>query len=1040
MPKNFETIYKNKTCCSSTNRNTDYNSCITSAIDSVTAVHSNNDCHSYDCQGINNNNFYLNANQSFLTAKRNTTTTPSAKQLSKNFTIYENLCDNCGHSINQTNFQSTNDRVCDICVNDYVIIDDNNTNHPLINNIEENIYENVCENCGLIYSGSKCTICSVKQKKNSSIFHGLIDSIKHQRNKFKDNYKPTSKRFSSNGSDRRKKLEIIHNVDNVFQTNCTFDLNEICRMKNELSQNNAYGKLRQSDEYLLTAAAALKKNNEIEKYNFDALKLSVSESNFAHLKNSLSSFPVSHGRCKETSKFLLYNSNNNSNDSIIKTKSSNSINIKNNNYSDLCCSINNINTTTAISQTYASSPLFTDIQLPTLKQQQQQQIHITTPSTLQLLLYENNNSVNCDTTNDIDNDYIDDSINSVTSSSSSYSKIVQQQQLFDVTKNTNPLIELWMTSLKHYTEDYDEVEQHMYYNIKCIPSRSFDDCNSGLNSYNINSQRNSSKRSSSSGSVDCSDCWNLQKQQIIINNHIQRTSSITKHLLDQLINDQPMLSMHKQCGSCDQQNNKSNTNNSCSSDMESIRCAVNFNNDIQLQSKRKAIYLKDEILFEQINDMKMILQQQRSYEDEQQNSPSNSNSMLRPKNKQYESLLLESDEPHEPHDMEMKVLVKPITKYKNLKRIWKCNKKSQPTPTRKWIITMQQIMLSNSLNRALITYDKNLQTFLQYISQSPQYYKLDYANLFDCYSHLLFVNSAFNAKQLSSVERNPQQQLHRQRRKLKETISDFELLPAAALHDNKKMAGAKIDIEDFEFRCTASPTVATKVMQDFEKHEPSSKLVKMLSDFELKIKTKQNQSVVDSESIYQPIWMFQTVGNGNDLIDDDDTRTSNGYYDSNHFYEEVDNNEWELAEEFAYATEISDETTNDFDSNENYCVNVKQCYDPYENVCIFYCNENSKINQIFYDTSKHKINVNATVKKCVQQPIIKSIDRNVDQLISANVADSIQAWQRMLLTSNYMEDEEDVVSSILNLYYFMFILLYLYSTLRVATSDVKKKF
>lgn len=941
MSKNFETIYK--TSCSSKSASR-YNSC-------TAAAHSNDIRHSVDCQGIRNNNtVYLRS-------------TPNKRQLTaKTFTIYENLCDNCGQSIES----NAKGRVCDECVDGYVTIDSDPSLNLSVNQnaIDENIYENVCEECGLIYSGEKCSVCAVKRtNKKLNIFHGLIDSIK-QRNKKVVKDKSASSRSKSTG---RRKLEIVHNVDSVFQTNISFDLNEICRLKSESLQKNVYGKLRRSDEYLLLASPK-PLNDSI---HFDALKPSVSESNFAHIKTS---FPVSHGTQKNVTTTVLvpiippqklqqqqrlYNSSNSrSSDGI------NSINNETNNYHDL----SNINV--AISSTSASSPLYIAAATSAA----------TAPTATQLL-YENF-SVECD------NNSIVESNNNVTCSTT-----IQQQRLTDVTQTqhtSNPLIELWMTSLKTYTEDYDELEQHMYYNVKCIPSRSFD-CNSNFSYTNI-SQRNSNNYigCASSGS-DCNDSANLSAVRQITQIRDCIRTSITEQLVQRLVNVAMLSQPAIRCNSCDMD--------------ESVRSAVNFN-DMLLQSKRKAIYLKDEKLLEQINDMKM--EAVRS-DDEQSTMALESASILRPKNRHYESLL-EDDEPPEPTDMEMKLLSLGPQKPNCLRIKIVPQKCVRRKPAIRRLIIIQEMLLSISLNRALLTYDKRLQMFLQRVYQCERLSKLDHARMLVAY----FSICSQQVVQCSGVMPVSGQQLLT--RRPKETISDFELVPPALLDIQKT---EKTDIEHFQYPVSRSETIVQKRLEDFQKPEPSAQLVKMLSDFELKIKSKQSVSVpavqCGEEDIYQPIWMFQTVGNGEEPIEEyhDDTRAS--YYDSSQFCEEVDNNEWELAEEFAYATEISDETTVDLDNSE-YCAKVKSaCYDPYQNVSIFYCHENAKCNQIFYNNEKC-LNVVSTVNRfdsgsCSGRPKGTLVKQDLSGLLCVG-SKSVQAWQHMLLNVNYMEDEEDVVSSI----------------------------
>lgn len=101
---------------------------------------------------------------------------------------------------------------------------------------DDNIYENICENCGGFYSNlDKCDKC-VGAKSDKAVvtpkrkfFGDIIGNL----------ILKTPKSGTSGGGNKVKKainrLEIVHNVDQVFKTNKTFDLNEICLMKNSAS-------------------------------------------------------------------------------------------------------------------------------------------------------------------------------------------------------------------------------------------------------------------------------------------------------------------------------------------------------------------------------------------------------------------------------------------------------------------------------------------------------------------------------------------------------------------------------------------------------------------------------------------------------------------------------------------------------------------------------------------------------------------------------------------------------------------------------------
>ncbi len=208
----------------------------------------------YDCQGNKNiqNQFcnrsgesdgYFQLNHFFNDNLHNT------------FDLTERFCENCGF------LQRKGTKACDLCGhNNEAILLSSSTPPPSYKN--ENIYENICEVCGLIYSADKCEHCakkvtygSLRKNKQSNIFSGLIDNI---RQKTKSKSKPKRKLPT---------IEIVHNVDGVFKTNKTFDLNEICRLKSNLSsQNHVYGKLRKSEECL---TSSFKQRTDIRSFGSD---------------------------------------------------------------------------------------------------------------------------------------------------------------------------------------------------------------------------------------------------------------------------------------------------------------------------------------------------------------------------------------------------------------------------------------------------------------------------------------------------------------------------------------------------------------------------------------------------------------------------------------------------------------------------------------------------------------------------------------------------------------------------------------------------
>ncbi|XP_046803398.1 uncharacterized protein LOC111684892 isoform X1 [Lucilia cuprina] len=191
--------------------------------------------------------------------------------------IYENVCRGCNYGV--FNARGPLCTFCECIVNGVGALRSDTPEGSLSNNI----YENICEFCGVIYSGTNSSECkcreleqvkreeednflkvgseelliekSVKEKKkvklnksksfNKSnkpkIFTNLWDTLRKPKNT-----------LSSNSGVRRP-LEIIHHVEGyeqVFHTKETFDLQKICELKRSgtsCSDQHIYGRLKQSD-------------------------------------------------------------------------------------------------------------------------------------------------------------------------------------------------------------------------------------------------------------------------------------------------------------------------------------------------------------------------------------------------------------------------------------------------------------------------------------------------------------------------------------------------------------------------------------------------------------------------------------------------------------------------------------------------------------------------------------------------------------------------------------------------------------------------
>lgn len=110
---------------------------------------------------------------------------------------------------------------------------------------EENIYENICEDCGRLYSAEKCSFCAVEDEEDVERTK-KVNKYSAKFQEFLGNFRIKPSRFGSSGGgvgttfqSKRKlcKSDIVHNVDgfeDVFRTNKSFDLGEICRMRDDV--------------------------------------------------------------------------------------------------------------------------------------------------------------------------------------------------------------------------------------------------------------------------------------------------------------------------------------------------------------------------------------------------------------------------------------------------------------------------------------------------------------------------------------------------------------------------------------------------------------------------------------------------------------------------------------------------------------------------------------------------------------------------------------------------------------------------------------
>ncbi|KAM7346370.1 rho GTPase activating protein at 18B isoform 1-T4 [Cochliomyia hominivorax] len=191
--------------------------------------------------------------------------------------IYENLCRGCNYGV--FNARGPLCTFCECLVNGVTALGNSNTPEPSLDT-SNNIYENICEICDAIYSGSDCLECkcrkfdevntaateskqgseevliekSVKEKKKVKINKSKSFN-KSNKPKIFTNLWDTLRKPKNSGElgSKRKPLEIVHNVggyEQVFHTKDTFDLQKICELKRSTtscSDQHIYGRLKQSD-------------------------------------------------------------------------------------------------------------------------------------------------------------------------------------------------------------------------------------------------------------------------------------------------------------------------------------------------------------------------------------------------------------------------------------------------------------------------------------------------------------------------------------------------------------------------------------------------------------------------------------------------------------------------------------------------------------------------------------------------------------------------------------------------------------------------
>lgn len=177
----------------------------------------------------------------FMRQQRSTVGLNRRTEQLQRFAVYENLCEFCGFAIGN---------------GAYHLHCDANKQHSQKTEQDiqksENIYENICESCNSLFDGAQCMSEKCKRNQNSAVPQESVpittgEVIDVLVKKPPITNRQFGKQFSeflgsfkqkltpkTNETERKKpKIEIIHNIDGVFKTNKTFDLNEIVQLKNQ---------------------------------------------------------------------------------------------------------------------------------------------------------------------------------------------------------------------------------------------------------------------------------------------------------------------------------------------------------------------------------------------------------------------------------------------------------------------------------------------------------------------------------------------------------------------------------------------------------------------------------------------------------------------------------------------------------------------------------------------------------------------------------------------------------------------------------------
>lgn len=916
----------------------------------------------------------------FMRHQRNIGLNRRTEQLQR-FAVYENLCEFCGFAIGNGAYHLHCDASTRNIHNDGIHIDDDGDNDQASQVIPESIYENICESCHSIFDGEQCA--SETCKVNNS----LIESIPtvgevinvlvkkpptianrqfgKQFSEFLGSFRQKLTNSKSCETERRKKpkIEIIHNTDEVFKTNRTFDLNEIVQLKNQslsgvrkVDSRNVCSELRNISSDIVT---------KVPSKPIQLFRTSTSDSNFLenyHLTPPYLQSPFSESIVSDT---VLYSNS--------YAPPSYEDAIQHSKYASVAPFKLRGRIKPSIYDSTSASSFFT---------------YNSSVSTLQSHTFTTD----------------------------------RKSSLVSALVDCDDPVKQWLESIKRQTHEYaNDNRQFECGSIKCLPSKM------------LNENATQLKWSIEHGDSMNSAAHQVDETQTKLRRRIEL---FKENLVEQ-----------------------------------------------RMPSKRNAIYIKDsicDVTFDatmppdtQAPDIEMTTATtslipfcHRIDSDSAENSDENvclrsKNHQLTPSTAQSSSVAVWQDEQqHINHN----VALEATSQYLQMLKTF----------------YMAQVTLSTSLNRiTLVCGDRQLHFFVKYLISQPQN-SLEHSNKLvkptkytNIQQIIELVQKMSDTKQLGECDKGAKREpchFDNGDKGRPEIVSGFLMRLTNSPSRTPLRSRPKRNIDDFAKRMQrthAAHTEQAKTLDDFSKTATKDTDIptKSLNDFAKEIphyssemdtsyrnESHGNESAnEDEESIYQPIWMFKTVGSADDLTYDDGSLNN---FDTCEIETDDttsrDGHEWEVAqEEFLFSSQRIDgiqysNSTRPMShtsmckkqlsevSTQNKYKRSDKC--PYQTICVLYNTNEPKWNEIIYDYNCYAMQVNENKENKAENRTVEGskYNRMMQEIRSKEVnalqkqshqlcngqeipikLDSINAWKSMLRAVDYIEDEEDVVSLIL---------------------------